>query len=161
METRTVNTTILIHVAVGHLTCKVTTHLLESIRNIVAIPMDISISQFYDERLLHNVAHLDLPTHEDPVICRQLSSDLSYSSGSVAWKAIEASTSLATSVIGVVFQLSVLFTVLREQQDGFLLMILGSSQHIFNWYNTQKARFRPSGRSTARVDVMNIHLSHT
>jgi CRISPR/Cas system endoribonuclease Cas6 (RAMP superfamily) len=161
METRTANTTILTHVAVGHLTCKVTTRLLHYIRSFIAIPMHISIKQFYTEHLFHEAARLDLPTHEDSDIKSQFSSAMSSSGGSVAWKAITASTSLVTSVIQVVLQLLVLFTVLREQQDGFLLMILGSSQSIFQWHNARKANFRPPGRSTARVDVMNISLSHT
>lgn len=120
--------------------------------------MNIFIKQFYAERLLHEAARLDLPTSEDSDIRRQFSSALSPSDSSIAWKAIEASTSFATSVISVVLQLSVLFTVLREQQDGFLLMILGSSQAIFQWYSTRKSMFRPSvwGANTTNKDYIRM-----
>ncbi|KAG1770215.1 P-loop containing nucleoside triphosphate hydrolase protein [Suillus occidentalis] len=143
METRTVNTTLLIHVVVGHLTCKVTTRLLESVQSVITIPMSIFIKQFYAERLLHEAARLDLPTYEDSDIRRQFSFALSPSGSSIAWKAIETSTNHATSAISVVLQLLVLFTVLREQQDGFLLMVLGSSQAIFQWYSTRESMVKP------------------
>ncbi|KAG2345392.1 P-loop containing nucleoside triphosphate hydrolase protein [Suillus weaverae] len=158
METHTVNTTILIHVAVAHLTCKVTTRLLYHARSHIAVLMNISIKQFYAERVLHEAARLDLPTYEDLDIQRQFASVLSSSGSSIAWNAIDASISFATTVISVVFQLSVLFTVLREQQDGFLLMIIGSSQPIFQWYSTRKAIFRPSvwGASTTNKDYIRM-----
>jgi hypothetical protein len=122
--------------------------LLESVQSIVTIPMSIFIKQFYAERLLHEAARLDLPTYEDSDIREQFLSALSPSGSSIAWKAIETLTNFATSVICVVFQLSVLFTVLREQQDGFLLMILGSSQAIFQWYSARKSMFKPLGKSS-------------
>jgi hypothetical protein len=159
METRTVNTTILVHVAVGHLTCKVTTRLLHYVRSIVTISMNMSIERFYAERLFHEAARFDLPTYDDSDILRQFSRASSSSGYSIAWKAIAVSTRYATLAISFVCQWSVLYTVLREQQDGFLLVILGSSQSIFQWYGTRKAMLRPSGRST--LDVMNIRLSHT
>ncbi|KAG1777301.1 P-loop containing nucleoside triphosphate hydrolase protein [Suillus placidus] len=158
METHTVNTTILIYVAVAHLTCKVTTRLLHYARSNVAVLMNISIKQFYAERVLHEAARLDLPTYEDLDIQRQFASVLSSSGRSIAWNAIDASINFATTVISVVFQLSVLFTVLREQQDGFLLMIIGSSQPIFEWYSTRKAIFRPSvwGANTTNKDYIRM-----
>ncbi|KAG2743753.1 P-loop containing nucleoside triphosphate hydrolase protein [Suillus brevipes Sb2] len=158
METRTVNTTLLIHVVLGHLECKVTTRLLESIRSIVIIPMNIFIKQFYAEHLLHEAARLDLPTYEDSDIQRHFSSALSPSGSGIAWKAIETSTIFATSVISVIFQLSVLFTVLREQQDGFLLMILGSSQTIFQWYSTRESMVKPLvwGAKTTNKDYIRM-----
>ncbi|KAG1814414.1 P-loop containing nucleoside triphosphate hydrolase protein [Suillus subaureus] len=158
METRTVNTTALIHVAVGHLTCQVTTRLLHYARNTIVIPMNISIKRFYAERVLHEVVRLDLPTYEDSNISRQFASALSSSGSSIAWKAIQASTSSAMTVISVVFQLSILFTILWEQQDGFLLIVLGSSRSIFQWYSTQKSMARPSvwGANTTNKDYIRM-----
>ncbi|KIK49059.1 hypothetical protein CY34DRAFT_432714 [Suillus luteus UH-Slu-Lm8-n1] len=158
METRTVDTTILLHVAVVHLTCNITERLLDRVRTIVTIPVNTFINKFYTEHLLHEEARLDLPTYEDSDIRKQFSSVLSPSGSCIAWMAIEEWTSLATSIISVIFQLSVLFTVLRDQQDGFLLMILGASQSIFQWFSSRKAVVSPLlwGANTTNTEYLRM-----
>ncbi|KAG1765412.1 P-loop containing nucleoside triphosphate hydrolase protein [Suillus occidentalis] len=118
IETRAVDTTVLIHVAVGRVACTVATRLLQYARSRIVIPLNMSIKQFYAGHIFHSMARLDVPTFEDSAVQRQLESAWASPWGtSVAWETI-----------------SVLFTVLREQQDAF-------SQSIFQWYSTSKGVF--------------------
>ncbi|KAG1777296.1 P-loop containing nucleoside triphosphate hydrolase protein [Suillus placidus] len=128
IETRTVDTTVLIHVAVGRVACTVATRLLQYARSRIVIPINMSIKRFYAGHIFHSMARLDVPTFEDSAVQRQLES---------AW----ASTNVIMTVIRLLSQISVLFTVLREQQDGSLLAILSFSQSIFQWYSTSKGVF--------------------
>ncbi|KAG2364741.1 P-loop containing nucleoside triphosphate hydrolase protein [Suillus spraguei] len=52
----------------------------------------------------------------------------------IPWDAVVTLTRLATMGISLLSELSVLFTILREQQDGLLLAILGFSRPMFRWY---------------------------
>ncbi|KAG1829492.1 P-loop containing nucleoside triphosphate hydrolase protein [Suillus variegatus] len=142
IETRTVDTTVLIHVAIGRVACTVATRLLQYARSRIVIPINMSIKQFYAGHIFHSMARLDVPTFEDSAIQRQLESAWASPWGtSVAWETVQSSTNVVMTVIRLVSQISVLFTVLREQQDGPLLAILSFSQSIFQWYSTSKGVF--------------------
>jgi hypothetical protein len=52
----------------------------------------------------------------------------------------------------------VLITVLREQQDGFLLAVLSLLQSVFHWHDTPRTVARSLGKSTA--DIVRICLSY-
>ncbi|KAG1725553.1 P-loop containing nucleoside triphosphate hydrolase protein [Suillus paluster] len=142
IETRTVDTTVLIHVAVGRVACTVATRLLQYARSRIVIPLNLSIKQFYAGHIFHSMARLDVPTFENSAVQRQLESTWASPWGSsVAWETIQMSTSIVMTVIRLLSQVSVLFAVLREQQDGPLLAILSLSQSIFHWYSTNKRVF--------------------
>lgn len=135
IERHTMDSTVLIHAAVGHLTCKVASRLLKYAQHLVVLPMDMSVEQFYAGHIFHSTARLDLPTMEDPAVQKQLHSVKPNWSHSVAWETIEVSTHIVMTLISMLSQLLVLFTVLQEQQDGLLLIILGCSRSIFLWYS--------------------------
>ncbi|KAG2364745.1 hypothetical protein BDR07DRAFT_1450146 [Suillus spraguei] len=142
IETRTVDTAVLIHVAVGRVACTVATRLLQYARSRIVIPINMSIKQFYAGHIFHSMARLDVPTFEDSAVQRQLESAWASPWGtSVAWETVQGSTNVVMTVIRLLSQISVLFTVLREQQDGPLLAILSFSQSIFQWYSTSKGVF--------------------
>ncbi|KAG1777293.1 P-loop containing nucleoside triphosphate hydrolase protein [Suillus placidus] len=141
IETHAVDTTVLIHVAVGRVGCAVVGHLLRHARTRIKIPLNMCIKQFYDRRMFHSIVRLDLPTFEDSAIQRQLDFTLDRGSN-VPWDAVWASTSLAMMGISLLSQFSVLFTILREQQDGPLLVILGFSRSMFRWYSRRPGTFR-------------------
>lgn len=142
IETRAVDTTVLIHVAVGRVACTVATRLLQYARSRIVIPINMSIKQFYAGHIFHSMARLDVPTFEDSAVQRQLESAWASPWGtSVAWETVQSSTNVVMTVIRLLSQISVLFAVLREQQDGPLLAILSFSQSIFQWYSTSKGVF--------------------
>jgi hypothetical protein len=65
---------------------------------------------------------------------------------------------IATTVLRLLSQILVLTTLLREQQDGLLLVILSLLQSIFCCHDTPNTVARSLGKSTA--DVANICLSY-
>jgi hypothetical protein len=151
IETRTVDTTVVIHVAVGRVTCAVASYLLRHIQGLLKIPINISIKQIYAGHIFHSMARLDLPTFADSSIQKQLDFALHHraTGTSLAWATVQGLTSLATTVTSMLSQLFVLFTVLRKQQDGPLLVILGFSQSVIRWYRTRPLSISDvGGRST-------------
>jgi hypothetical protein len=140
------DSTVLTHAAVGHLACKVVSRLLRYARDFIDFPMDMSMKQLYAGHIFHSTARLDLPTMEDPAVQKQLYSTMSTWRYSVAFETIEVLTSIVTTFISVLSQLLVLFTVLHEQQDGLLLIILGCSRFLVLWY-TKPGTSSSSGRS--------------
>jgi len=126
------------------------TRLLQYAENRIIIPLNTSIKQFYAGHLFRSMARLDVPTFADSAVKRQLESAQSTPWGSsVAWTTVQMVTSIVMTGIRLVSQLSVLFTVLREQQDGPLLAMLSFAQAIFNWYCDRRQVLNSLGRSTA------------
>jgi hypothetical protein len=110
--------------------------------------------------MIHPIAHLDVPTFRSIHGLRMLQDiDLAfqYWADSVAWRIIERSTNLAMMLIRLLFPLLVLLTVMWEQQDGPLLVVLSFLQHILPRNSTGQAVVRSSGRSTA--DILSHRLS--
>ena len=158
METRTVDTTVLIRVAFGGIACTVATDFLRYTRSRIVGPLDVSIKQFYTKQIFHSMVRLDLLTFKESDVQGRFDSKSGYQNSLVASATVLALMDIATTVIRMLAQLLVLFTFLREQQDGPLLVILSFSQSIFNWYNTRPgmSSTRPgmsssSGRSTFHV----------
>ncbi|KAG2030068.1 P-loop containing nucleoside triphosphate hydrolase protein [Suillus americanus] len=139
METHTVDKAVVIHVAVGRVTCAVASHLLRHIESRIRIPINMSIKQFYATHIFHSMARLDLPTFTDSAVQKQLDFALHHRmmGTSLAWQAVQGLTSLAATATSMLSQLFVLFTVLRKQQDGPLLVILGFSQSMLRCYRTR------------------------
>lgn len=134
IERHTVDSTVLTHAAIGHLACKFASRLLRYAQPFVVLPMDMSMKQFYAGNIFHSTARLDLPTMEDPAVQKQLFSVMPNWCHSVAWEIIEVSMRIVMTFISVPSQLLVLFTVLHEQQDGLLLIILGCLRYMVLWY---------------------------
>ncbi|KAG1845089.1 hypothetical protein DFJ58DRAFT_730940 [Suillus subalutaceus] len=116
METHTVDTTLLVDAAVGHLGCTIVMLLLKYARRCILHPMGISVRRFYDERRFHSTVCLDVPANDErcltgtPVVFS--SSDLG-----MHCEIVEMLTNIAMTVIRLVSQLVVLVTNLQEQQD--------------------------------------------
>ena len=126
------------------------TRLLQYAESRIIIPLNNSIKQFYAGHLFRSMARLDVPTFDDSAVKRQLESAQSTPWGSsVAWTTVQMVTSIVMTGIRLVSQLSILFTVLREQQDGPLLAMLSFAQAIFNWYCDRRQVLNSLGRSTA------------
>ncbi|OJA13412.1 hypothetical protein AZE42_05944 [Rhizopogon vesiculosus] len=142
IETRTVDTTVLIHVAAGRIACTIASRILQYAKSRITFPLNMSIKQFYAGHIFRSMARLDVPTFEDSITQRQLQSAWTAPWGSsVAWATVQMATGIVMTVIRLVSQLSVLFAVLREQQDGPLLAVLSFSQSLFTWYSARKSVF--------------------
>jgi hypothetical protein len=153
-----VDTAVLIQVAVGRVACSIASRILQYVQSRIMTPLNMSIKQFYARHIFRSMARLDVPTFEDPAVQRQLDATRSTPwSSSVAWSTVCMTTGIAMTVIRLVSQLSVLFTVLREQQDGPLLAILSFSQSLFDWYNARLGMFDSLSRSL--VNALNIYLN--
>ncbi|KAG1889212.1 P-loop containing nucleoside triphosphate hydrolase protein [Suillus subluteus] len=126
-----VDFTVLVHVAVGHITCEITARLLRYVQSLMDGPMDMSIKQLYAVHMLRSKVRIDVPTCQDSAFHRQMAPGFHpWSNDNVAWKTVQVLTNTLTTIISMISQLSVMFIVLREQQDGHLLVIVGISQSI-------------------------------
>ncbi|KAG2132773.1 P-loop containing nucleoside triphosphate hydrolase protein [Suillus clintonianus] len=141
METRTVDTTVLVHFAVGNLICTAATRFLRYSRTCITPPLILYIKQFYNDRAFHSAVHLDLPAFSalDGSSMRQ---GLLLGHVSDAWDTIHVSMDIAMMIIRLLSQLLVLITVMWEQQDGPLLVILSFLQYILPWDSAGKGVVR-------------------
>ncbi|KAH7884022.1 P-loop containing nucleoside triphosphate hydrolase protein [Phlebopus sp. FC_14] len=143
VEKRTVNRDVLLHVAAGRVACSVVERLLQYSKSRLTLPLNMAIKQYYSTHIFHAMARLDVPTFEDPAVQRQLESAWSTSwKSSVAWETIEVTSNVITTTLRLLSQLSVLFGVLREQQDGPLLAVLSFSQALFQWFSVRRSTFK-------------------
>ncbi|KAH7911825.1 P-loop containing nucleoside triphosphate hydrolase protein [Hygrophoropsis aurantiaca] len=145
VEKRSVDKHVLLNVAGGRVACSIATRLLQYFRSRLGIPLNIRIKQFYSTHIFHSMARLDVPTFEDPAVQRQLEAAWSTSwQTSVAWETVQITFTVVTTAIRLISQLSVLFSVLRDQRDGPLLAALSFSQSLFQWYSSRKSFFKSS-----------------
>ncbi|KAG1768462.1 P-loop containing nucleoside triphosphate hydrolase protein [Suillus placidus] len=146
METRTVDTTVLVHFAVAHLICTAAMRFLGYTRSCIIPPLSLYIKQFYNERIFYPTASFDVPTFRTLESSRTLMevriASSHYGATSVAWQTIESSTDVAMMLSRLLSQLLILMTVMWEQQDGPLLVVLSFLQYILPWDSTGLAMVR-------------------
>jgi hypothetical protein len=160
METRTVDTAVLVNFAVAHLICTVAMRFLKYSRDCITSPLNLYIKQFYHKRMFHSIVRLDLPSSYRSHYYWseiELSSGLAYWKTSSIWTTIEMSTNITMILVRLLSQLLVLIAVVWEQQDGLLLVVLSFLQYILPWDSTRKAVVGSSGMST--VDASKPCLS--
>ncbi|KAG2075724.1 P-loop containing nucleoside triphosphate hydrolase protein [Suillus decipiens] len=162
METRTVDTTVLVHFVVAHLICTVATRFLRYSRACITPLLILYIKQFYHEHMFHQIARLDVPTFRSVEGLRMLhdSNDWSHP---IAWDTIRQLTNIAMKLIRLLSQLLVLITVMWEQRDGLLLVVLSFLQYLLPWNSAGQAMFRSLGRNvvcaatTTNDDFIRMH----
>lgn len=146
VEKRAVDRDVLLHVAAGRVACTIAERLLQYSKYHISHPLNLAIKQFYSTHIFHAMARLDLPTFEDPVVQRQLEGAWSTSwKSSVAWDTIRMTSNVLMTAIQLLSQLSVLISVLRNQQDGTLLALLTFSQSLFQWFSRRHPGFGSLG----------------
>ncbi|KAG2157762.1 P-loop containing nucleoside triphosphate hydrolase protein [Suillus bovinus] len=119
METRTVDTTVLVHFAVARLICTVAMRFLGYLRDSISSSLRLYIKQSYNERLFRSVVRLDLTAFAFTMTYRADTMneiDWGYWNNSV-WDTINTLTDIAMTLSRLLSQLSVLSTVMWEQQD--------------------------------------------
>lgn len=145
METRTVDTTVLVHFAVGHLICTAATRFLRYSRDCITPTLSLCIKQFYNDHMFHSTVRLDLPASlalQGSSIQQELILGQGYFGTSTAWETIKMLMDGAMMLIRLLSQLLVLITVLWEQQDGPLFVVLSFLQYILPWESTGKGVVR-------------------
>ncbi|KAG1809949.1 P-loop containing nucleoside triphosphate hydrolase protein [Suillus plorans] len=148
METRTVDMSVLVDVAVVYLACTITMRLLKYARSRIIRPVDTSIRRVNTKRVFHSLACLDVPTHGRSRILDLINGKLGDSHLTLQCEIVEMSTNITMAVVRLLSQLLVLVTVLREQQDVIIVAILSFSQSILsNWDGTQTVTVRPLVRA--------------
>ncbi|KAG2034311.1 P-loop containing nucleoside triphosphate hydrolase protein [Suillus americanus] len=158
VETGTADSTVLVHVAAGHLTCAIATRFLKHARRCIIPHLHKSIKSFHRERIFNSLICLDLPTYEESVSMGNFRSTYySWVSG-VALHTVEELLNIATTVLRLLSQFLVLITVLREQQDGLLLAVLSLLQSIFYWHDTPKTVARSLVWAAATVNEDYIRM---
>jgi hypothetical protein len=158
METRTADSTVLVHVAAGHLTCTVATRFLKHARRFIVHSLRKSIKKFYMERTFNSLSRLDWPAYLE-LYSMESASFMNHSwASSIALRTIMISMDITTTVLCLLSQFFVLIITLREKQDGLHLAVLTFLQSISYWHHTRRTVARSLGKSTA--DVVSIFLSY-
>lgn len=158
METRTADSTLLVHVAAGHLACTVATRFLRHARRFIIPPLHKSIKRFHMERIFNSLTCLDLPAYQE-LASIESSKSISHSWASVvAFRTVVMSMNITTTVICLLSQSLVLITTLREKQDGLLLVVLSLLQSIFYWHHTRKTVARSLAWVAATVNEDYVRM---
>ncbi|KAG2053567.1 P-loop containing nucleoside triphosphate hydrolase protein [Suillus hirtellus] len=143
MEARTVDTTVLVHFAAAHVICAVAMRFLKYSRDCMVPRLSLYIKQFYNERMLLSAVRLDLPAfqtlYRSSHAVHDLSVGLAHWYTSSIWATIEMLTDIAIILLRLLSCLLVLSTVMWEQQDGLLLVVLSFLQYLLPWDSTGKA----------------------
>lgn len=158
METHIADSTVLVHVAAGHLTCTVAARFLKHARHFIITPLRKSIETFYRERVLNSLTCLDLPTYK--LVSREDIHSTNYARvSSAAFQTVEMLMNIITTVLRLLSQFLVLTVALRKQQDGLLLAVFSFLQSIFYWHDTRKtiARSLVWAAATVNEDYVRMH----
>ena len=125
----------------GTLGCKLVERVLEHARSLVTFPLRARLNSHYTVRIFEARARLDVPTFDDPASQRQLDSASSVNGQGVAWGTISMVSSLVSTFLKIVTQVSVLAEVLKHQPDGLLLAILCVAPSMTDYLKRQTGSF--------------------
>ncbi|KAE9391323.1 P-loop containing nucleoside triphosphate hydrolase protein [Gymnopus androsaceus JB14] len=153
VEQRTVDKQLLLRVASSRVACSIIELLLNHVSTLVSRPLNTRIKQHYTIRMFAVLARLDVPTFDDPLVQRQLEQAFPTSSRhSVVWRTVVSSIHMGSTAVMVVSQLSVLFNVLKNQQDGPLLALLSFSHSLLSWTTDTHSLFSRVWAATTQND---------
>lgn len=130
VDKRTLDKVLLMRVTTGLISVKIASRLLSHAKMRVEYPIQMRLKQFYSVHLFNARARLDVPTFDDEAIQRQLDTTNLRHGQSVAWTTLSMLFSLASALIRLVSQVSIVWQVLRNQPDGPLLAALSLIQSL-------------------------------
>jgi ABC-type multidrug transport system fused ATPase/permease subunit len=146
VETRSIDSHLLIRVAAGRFLCQAATRISRHVKSRLAHPLNSRIKQYYSVHTFRAMARLDAPTFDDPAVQRQLEDSLSPNSRStIAWDAVTTALHILATLIQLTSQLSVLISVLRHQRDGPLLALLSFAHSLYEWFSSTSPFVKPGG----------------
>ena len=146
VDTRSIDTRLLIRVAAGRFLCQAATRISRHAKSRLTHPLNSRIKQYYSVHTFRAIARLDAPTFDDSAVQRQLEESLSPNSRStIAWDAVTTVLHILATLIQLTSQLSVLISVLRHQRDGPLLALLSFAHSLYEWYSSTSPFIKPGG----------------
>lgn len=111
----------------------------------LSAPINARLKQHYTAYIFQIRAKLDLPTSEDPAISRQLEDASPHNT--TAFETLAMVYGLFTTLLQLISMVSVLASVLRNQQDGPLLALLTFLQSVFDWIHQMNTYRQPVGKT--------------
>jgi hypothetical protein len=124
IDKRTVDHQALIRVASARGACTMITGISSHFGSRLYRELEKRIARYYRLRLFRAIARLDLPTYEDPVVQRQLEATQVFGRSTAATNAIHAIIDLSGTVIESLAQVVVVYSVLREQPESALMVLV-------------------------------------
>ncbi|KAJ4473834.1 P-loop containing nucleoside triphosphate hydrolase protein [Lentinula aciculospora] len=158
VEQRTVNKRLLFLVASSRVACSIADLILRHINTLISRPLNTRIKQYYTVHMFSVLARLDVPTYDDPLVQRQLEQAFPTNSRqSVIWRTVVGVINMGSTALMLVSQLFVLFSVLRNQQDGPLIALLSFSHSLLSsGSDTQSLFTRVWAATTHNADFIKL-----
>ncbi|KAF8807154.1 P-loop containing nucleoside triphosphate hydrolase protein [Phlegmacium glaucopus] len=139
LDHRTVDTRLLVSVAVGAFASSLAGRILQHAKNRITSPLRLRIKQHYSVHIFYAMSRLDVPTFDDPAVQRQLQQAIpNHAHGGIAFRAVTTTLRVFATAIQLLSQLSVLINLLKGQPDGFLLAILSFAHGFAQWTKAKK-----------------------
>lgn len=137
VEERTVDKSSLIYIAGARLGVSIVRRLLLYGRRRGGETLERRIRAHYSGYTFEAYARLDVPTFSDPIIQRQLD-NVTGGRSSVAWESLQMLTELISTLVQLVSQISVLFAVLREHNDGLGIAMVSCLPALMHYARYKK-----------------------
>ena len=133
MERRIVDKELLLYASVGRLGCAFAGNVLRYFKSSVEFPLNLRIKKHYSIHIFKNMARLDVPTFDDPLVQTRLNTATTSarSTHSLAWDTISVIITILTTTVRLTSQLSVLMKVVGGQRDGVVFVVLHFGQELF------------------------------
>jgi len=93
------------------------------------------VKRFYSARIFHAMARLDVPTWDDPVVSAQIDALYPRGENTVPWAAIMNLVHTVSTLLWMVSQTAVLFSVLGGQTDGLLFCLLSFASDATSFFS--------------------------
>ncbi|KAF9072247.1 P-loop containing nucleoside triphosphate hydrolase protein [Rhodocollybia butyracea] len=153
VENRTVDKQLLFQVAASRVACSLADLVLRHFSNLISRPLNTRIKQYYTIHMFGVLARLDVPTYDDPLIQRQLEQAFPTNSRqSIVWRTVVGTIHIGSTAVMLISQLSVLFRVLKDQQDGPLLALLSFAHSLLSWTSDNNSLFTRVWAATTQND---------
>ncbi len=148
---------LLFQVTAGVVVCKLATRLLNHGKMRLSYPLKARLKLHYSAHIFQAHARLDVPTYDDVAVQTQLEAASHIGGQSIAWATFTMVSGLVTTAVQIISQLSVLWSILREQRDGPLLAALSAIQVANQWFKWQQINpLRDGGTVTRWAVRMNF-----
>lgn len=164
MERRIVDRELLLYASVGRLGCAFAGNALRYLKTSVEFPLNLRIKKHYSIHIFKNMARLDVPTFDDPLVQTRLNTATTSarSTHSLAWDTISVIIAILTATVRLTSQLSVLMKVVGGQRDGVVFVVSHFGQELFrNNFSTGFDLFYTKGLSNHHIPRQRIDFYYS
>lgn len=128
-------------VATARIAIAVARRIVNHVKSRSSTILDQRIKLYYASHIFEAYSRLDLPTFEDPLVQRQLETAAGGRT-TVAWNTVQVIANIASSVILLISQLSVLYGLLKDQRDGLMIAVVSFISPVLQWIRWQEFSLR-------------------